>query len=64
MVHIFAGEEQHISNIKSLTEVLTSATLGIFQQGNKRLQRTFNLLLEKVLSCLILYLFHRSTGSS
>ncbi|XP_030258338.1 importin-13-like [Sparus aurata] len=33
MVHIFAGEEQHISNIKSLTEVLTSATLGIFQQG-------------------------------
>ncbi|XP_036939072.1 importin-13-like [Acanthopagrus latus] len=33
MVHIFAGEEQHISNIKSLTEVLTSATLSIFQQG-------------------------------
>ncbi|XP_073348043.1 importin-13-like [Pagrus major] len=33
MVHIFAGEEQHISNIKSLTEMLTSATLSIFQQG-------------------------------
>lgn len=27
-------------------------------------ERTFNLLLEKVLSCLILYLFHRSTWSS
>lgn len=33
MVHIFAGEEQHVSNIKSLVEVLTSATLTIFQQG-------------------------------
>ncbi|XP_045908496.1 importin-13-like [Micropterus dolomieu] len=33
MVHIFAGEEHHISDIKSLTEVLTSATLTIFQQG-------------------------------
>lgn len=33
MVHIFAGEEQHISDIKSLIEVLTSATLTIFQQG-------------------------------
>ncbi|XP_060900235.1 importin-13-like [Labrus mixtus] len=33
MVHIFAGEEQHISNIKSLIELLTSATLNIFQQG-------------------------------
>ncbi|XP_054480032.1 importin-13-like [Anoplopoma fimbria] len=33
MVHIFAGEEHHISNIKSLIEVLTSATLTIFQQG-------------------------------
>uniref|UniRef100_A0A665V5P9 Importin-13 n=1 Tax=Echeneis naucrates TaxID=173247 RepID=A0A665V5P9_ECHNA len=34
MVHIFAGEEHHFSNIKSLTEMLTSATLTIFQQGN------------------------------
>nr|XP_040026534.1 importin-13-like [Gasterosteus aculeatus aculeatus]XP_040026535.1 importin-13-like [Gasterosteus aculeatus aculeatus]XP_040026536.1 importin-13-like [Gasterosteus aculeatus aculeatus] len=33
MVHIFAGEEHHIANIKSLIEVLTSATLTIFQQG-------------------------------
>ncbi|KAM6989732.1 importin-13-like [Tautogolabrus adspersus] len=33
MVHIFSGEEEHISNIKSLIEVLTSATLNIFQQG-------------------------------
>ncbi|KAG7227279.1 hypothetical protein INR49_000283 [Caranx melampygus] len=33
MVHIFAGDEHHISNIKGLTEVLTSATLTIFQQG-------------------------------
>ncbi|XP_029380431.1 importin-13-like [Echeneis naucrates] len=33
MVHIFAGEEHHFSNIKSLTEMLTSATLTIFQQG-------------------------------
>ncbi|TDH06279.1 hypothetical protein EPR50_G00129050 [Perca flavescens] len=33
MVHIFAGEEHHISIIKNLIEVLTSATLTIFQQG-------------------------------
>ncbi|XP_069366854.1 importin-13-like [Paralichthys olivaceus] len=33
MVHIFAGEEHHISNIKGLSEVLTTATLLIFQQG-------------------------------
>ncbi|XP_033505912.1 importin-13-like [Epinephelus lanceolatus] len=33
MVHIFAGEEHHISNIKSLIEVLTSTTLAIFQRG-------------------------------
>uniref|UniRef100_A0A669CG05 Importin-13 n=1 Tax=Oreochromis niloticus TaxID=8128 RepID=A0A669CG05_ORENI len=33
MVHIFAGEEHHISHIRSLTEVLTSTTLTIFQQG-------------------------------
>ncbi|KAM8849391.1 importin-13-like [Spinachia spinachia] len=33
MVHIFAGEERHIANIQSLIEVLTSATLTIFQQG-------------------------------
>ncbi|XP_034743970.1 importin-13-like isoform X1 [Etheostoma cragini] len=33
LVHIFAGEEHHISNIKNLIEVLTSATLTIFQQG-------------------------------
>ncbi|KAM4728316.1 importin-13-like [Anableps anableps] len=33
MVHIFAGEEQHISDVRSLVEVLTSATLAIFQQG-------------------------------
>ncbi|TKS80174.1 Importin-13 [Collichthys lucidus] len=33
MVHIFSGEEHHVSNIKSLIEVLTSATLTIFQQG-------------------------------
>nr|XP_046264387.1 importin-13-like [Scatophagus argus]XP_046264388.1 importin-13-like [Scatophagus argus]XP_046264389.1 importin-13-like [Scatophagus argus] len=33
MVHIFAVEEHHISNIASLIQVLTSATLTIFQQG-------------------------------
>ncbi|XP_051258173.1 importin-13-like [Dicentrarchus labrax] len=33
MVHIFAGEEHHISNIRSLIELLTSTTLTIFQQG-------------------------------
>ncbi|XP_062285435.1 importin-13-like [Scomber scombrus] len=33
MVHIFAGEEQHTSSIKSLIVVLTNATLTIFQQG-------------------------------
>ncbi|XP_040910828.1 importin-13-like isoform X2 [Toxotes jaculatrix] len=33
MVHIFAGDEHHSSNIKGLTEVLTSSTLAIFQQG-------------------------------
>uniref|UniRef100_A0A3Q4BRB0 Importin-13 n=1 Tax=Mola mola TaxID=94237 RepID=A0A3Q4BRB0_MOLML len=33
IVHIFAGEEEHVSDIKSLIEVLTSATLTTFQQG-------------------------------
>ncbi|KAK7944786.1 hypothetical protein WMY93_000514 [Mugilogobius chulae] len=33
MVHIFAGEDHHISNIKYLVEVLTSATLILFQKG-------------------------------
>ncbi|GAA6222488.1 importin-13-like [Lates japonicus] len=33
MVHIFAGDEHHISDIRGLIEVLTSATLTIFQQG-------------------------------
>ncbi|MED6277607.1 Importin-13, partial [Characodon lateralis] len=33
MIHIFAGEGQHISDIRSLVEVLTSATLSVFQQG-------------------------------
>ncbi|KAM9349553.1 importin-13-like [Symphorus nematophorus] len=33
LVHIFSGEEHYVSNIKSLIEVLTSATLTIFQQG-------------------------------
>ncbi|XP_058505458.1 importin-13-like isoform X2 [Solea solea] len=33
MVHIFAGDEHHIFYIQSLSEVLTSATLTIFQQG-------------------------------
>lgn len=39
MVLIFAGDEQHISSIKSLIEVLTSATLAIFQRGCKGVQR-------------------------
>lgn len=34
MVLIFAGEDHHMSSIKSLIVVLTSATLTIFQQGN------------------------------
>lgn len=33
MVHIFAREEHLTSNIRSLTDVLTSRTLTIFQQG-------------------------------
>ncbi|XP_014851038.1 PREDICTED: importin-13-like isoform X1 [Poecilia mexicana] len=33
MVHIFAGEEQHMSDVRSLVEVLTSTTLSVFQQG-------------------------------
>ncbi|XP_041848975.1 importin-13-like [Melanotaenia boesemani] len=33
MVHIFSGEDHHISNIRSLIEALTSTTLTIFQQG-------------------------------
>ncbi|XP_017275752.1 importin-13 isoform X2 [Kryptolebias marmoratus] len=33
LVHIFAGEEHHILNIRSLVEVLTSTTFSIFQQG-------------------------------
>ncbi|XP_038151037.1 importin-13-like [Cyprinodon tularosa] len=33
MVHIFAGDEQHLSDIRRLVEVLTSTTLSIFQQG-------------------------------
>uniref|UniRef100_A0A7N8XQA0 Importin-13 n=1 Tax=Mastacembelus armatus TaxID=205130 RepID=A0A7N8XQA0_9TELE len=37
MVHIFAGEEHHMSNIKNLIEVLTSTTLNLFQQGTKHL---------------------------
>uniref|UniRef100_A0A7N8WZ81 Importin-13-like n=1 Tax=Mastacembelus armatus TaxID=205130 RepID=A0A7N8WZ81_9TELE len=41
MVHIFAGEEHHMSNIKNLIEVLTSTTLNLFQQGTKHLQRHF-----------------------
>lgn len=47
MVHIFSGEEHHVSNIKSLIEVLTSATLTIFQQGNKHLQIHICLLLDE-----------------
>lgn len=38
MVPIFAGEERHIACIKNLTDVLTSSTLAIFQQGEKQLQ--------------------------
>ncbi|KAJ0041674.1 hypothetical protein NL108_008589 [Boleophthalmus pectinirostris] len=33
MVHIFAGEENHISNIKYLVQVLSSATLVLFRKG-------------------------------
>ena len=33
MVHIFAGDDHHSSNIRGLSEVLTTATLSIFQQG-------------------------------
>uniref|UniRef100_A0A3Q2YME3 Importin-13 n=1 Tax=Hippocampus comes TaxID=109280 RepID=A0A3Q2YME3_HIPCM len=32
MVHVFAGEERHISSIKNLLKVLTSSTVTIFQQ--------------------------------
>nr|XP_020473996.1 importin-13-like [Monopterus albus] len=32
LVHIFAGEEHHTSDIRSLVEVLTSTTLTVFQQ--------------------------------
>lgn len=33
MVHIFAGEEQCVSHVKYLVEVLTSTTLTLFQKG-------------------------------
>ncbi|XP_051943628.1 importin-13-like isoform X1 [Hippocampus zosterae] len=33
MVHVFAGEECHISSIKNMLKVLTSSTVTIFQQG-------------------------------
>ncbi|XP_060940784.1 importin-13-like [Limanda limanda] len=33
MVHIFAGDDHHSSTIRGLSEVLTTATLSIFQQG-------------------------------
>lgn len=33
MVHIFAGEELYISNIRYLVQVLSSATLTLFQKG-------------------------------
>lgn len=36
MVHIFAGEELYISNIRYLVQVLSSATLTLFQKGNKK----------------------------
>uniref|UniRef100_A0A3B4TUC5 Importin-13 n=1 Tax=Seriola dumerili TaxID=41447 RepID=A0A3B4TUC5_SERDU len=61
MVHIFAGDEHHISNIKGLTEVLTSATLTIFQQGDAM---KFLFVFSHCFISLILHLFHRSAGSS
>uniref|UniRef100_A0A8C5B1I8 Importin-13-like n=1 Tax=Gadus morhua TaxID=8049 RepID=A0A8C5B1I8_GADMO len=36
MVHIFAAEREFFSPVQDLVKVLTSATLAIFQQGNKR----------------------------
>uniref|UniRef100_A0AAV2JTC5 Importin-13 n=1 Tax=Knipowitschia caucasica TaxID=637954 RepID=A0AAV2JTC5_KNICA len=33
MVHIFAGEEHYLSNIKYLVDALSSATLVLFQKG-------------------------------
>ncbi|XP_037537203.1 importin-13 [Nematolebias whitei] len=33
LVHVFAGEERHILDIRNLLEVLTSTTFSIFQQG-------------------------------
>ncbi|XP_068605063.1 importin-13-like [Brachionichthys hirsutus] len=33
MVHIYAGEEVHIGAVGNLVQVLTSATVTLFQQG-------------------------------
>ncbi|CAG5897042.1 unnamed protein product [Menidia menidia] len=33
MVHIFAAEDQHTSDIRALTEAVTATTLAVFQQG-------------------------------
>ncbi|XP_028328133.1 importin-13-like isoform X2 [Gouania willdenowi] len=33
MIHIFSADDQHTSNIRVLTEVLTASTLSMFQQG-------------------------------
>ncbi|XP_068197386.1 importin-13-like [Antennarius striatus] len=33
MVHIFAGEEFHVGEVRNLIQVLTSATVTLFQQG-------------------------------
>uniref|UniRef100_A0A8C5BZ04 Importin-13 n=1 Tax=Gadus morhua TaxID=8049 RepID=A0A8C5BZ04_GADMO len=47
MVHIFAAEREFFSPVQDLVKVLTSATLAIFQQGNKR----WGQILSVIISC-------------
>uniref|UniRef100_A0A8C5HGS1 Importin-13 n=1 Tax=Gouania willdenowi TaxID=441366 RepID=A0A8C5HGS1_GOUWI len=39
MIHIFSADDQHTSNIRVLTEVLTASTLSMFQQGKDEKSR-------------------------
>ena len=51
MVHIFAAEREFFSPVQDLVKVLTSATLAIFQQGNKR----WGQILSVIISCSVLF---------
>lgn len=48
MVHIFAGEGQHVTHIQRLSVVLTLATLAFYQQGDVEKQKQKKKLLRHV----------------